>query len=500
MVKQYDIVIVGTGIAGLSTLLYLTETQDFKKGLISIAIIAKGALDCTNTNWAQGGVAAVKSIEDNYENHIQDTLVAGAFCNKIDIVKKVVCAAPELMEDLIKWGTRFDRNKKNEIDLAIEGGHSASRIWHYQDQTGFAIEQALLTQLNTFSNIDILEHTQVTQIIQIEEDFFQIQLYQLLDLKFQDIVCCKLVLATGGIGMLYQKTTNQILSTGDGIYFAQKLGAVIQDLSFIQFHPTGLFQEGNVAFLISEALRGAGAVLRNKFGMAFMSDFDQRADLAPRDIVSRAILEEMSRTKSNHVYLDATQVDKKFLQAHFPNIKKQCFKICGIDIEQNWIPVIPVQHYSCGGVLVNEFGETTVPNLYAIGEVACTGLHGANRLASNSLLEAIAFAKFSTNGLLEIKKHVININPLDKPKNYKNINIKLVQETMSKYAGVIKTNQQLFQGLDILQKIKSDSSIQNSLNIQSMQNEIILNIAIDLLNDAIAQKENKGVHFNLDLV
>lgn len=500
MVKQYDIVIVGTGIAGLSTLLYLTESNEFKKGLISIAIIAKGALDCTNTNWAQGGIAAVKSIDDNFESHIQDTLVAGAFSNKVDIVKKVIYAAPELMEDLIKWGTHFDRNKKNEIDLAKEGGHSASRIWHFQDQTGFAIEQALLKELSALPNIDIYENTQVTQIIQIEEEFFQIQLYQLVDLKFQDIVCCKLVLATGGIGMLYPKTTNQILSTGDGIYFAKKLGAVIQDLSFIQFHPTGLFQEGNVAFLISEALRGAGAVLRNKFGVAFMSNYDERADLSPRDIVSRAILEEMIKTESNHVYLDATQVPKTYLDTHFPTIKKQCFKICNVDIEQQWIPVIPVQHYSCGGILVNEFGESTVPNLYAIGEVACTGLHGANRLASNSLLEAIAFAKFSTNGLLNIKKRIKNTTPLVTLSNFKNINIKLVQETMSKYAGVIKTNQQMFKGLDILLKIKSSASVENANYIQLFQNEIILELAIDLLNDAIAQKENKGVHFNLDLV
>ena len=500
MIKQYDIVIVGSGIGGLSTLLYLTETDDFKNGLISIAIIAKGALDCTNTSWAQGGIAAVEAIGDNFESHINDTLIAGANTNNKEIVNKVVRAAPELMKDLIRWGTNFDKNFHNEIDLAREGGHSAARIWHYQDQTGQAIEQALLAQLYKFPNVDILEYTQVTQIIQIQNGFFQIQLYQLNNAIFQDIISCKLVLATGGLGMLYEKTTNQKLSTGDGIYFAKKLGATIKDLSLIQFHPTGLAQEGNIAFLISEALRGAGAVLRNNACQTFMANYDERADLAPRDIVSRAILEEMNKTGTNHVYLDATKVDTYFLEAHFPNIKRQCLDICGIDIEKNLIPIIPVQHYSCGGILVNEFGESTIPNLYAIGEVACTGLHGANRLASNSLLEAIAFAKFSINKLLQISKCEINTQPLALKPNFKNIDIRLLQQTMSKYAGVIKTNQQLSKALEILLKIKSDAILENVPKIEFLQNEMMLELAIDLLDDAISQKENKGVHFNLDLV
>jgi L-aspartate oxidase len=290
------------------------------------------------------------------------------------------------------------------------------------------------------------------------------------------------------------------LSTGDGIYFAKKLGATIQDLSLIQFHPTGLVQEGNIAFLISEALRGAGAVLRNKSGQTFMANYDERADLAPRDIVSRAILEEMNKTGADHVYLDATKVDSYFLKAHFPNIRKQCLDICGIDIQKNLIPIIPVQHYSCGGILVNEFGESTISNLFAIGEVACTGLHGANRLASNSLLEAIAFAKFSIKKLLQISKCEINTQPLALKSSFKNIDIILIQQTMSKYAGVIKTNQQLFKAREILLKIKTDAIVENMPKHEYLQNEIMLELAIDLLNDAISQKENKGVHFNLDLV
>lgn len=500
MVKQYDIVIVGTGIGGLSTLLYLTESEEFKKGFISIAILAKDALDCTNTNWAQGGIAAVHAIGDHFEKHIQDTLVAGSFSNKEAIVRKVVEAAPSLLNDLLRWGTAFDKSPNGGIDLAKEGGHSDARIWHFQDQTGYAIEQALLNKLKQFSNIDIFEFAQITQIVSLQEDAFQLQLFQKNYNEFFDLACTKLVLATGGLGMLYEKTTNQNISTGDGIYFAKKLGATIQDLAFIQFHPTSLAQNGNIAFLISEALRGAGAVLRNKFGDAFMQHYDERAELAPRDIVSRSILEEMSRTSSEFVYLDATAIDIDFLNAHFPAIKKHCWEKLGIDIKVDLIPILPVQHYSCGGVLVNEFGETSVKNLFAIGELACTGLHGANRLASNSLLEALAFAKFSVPSLLDISTKPNTSNNLPIISSTKWIDLKLVQKTMSQYAGVVKTNQGLLEALEILKKEKTTATIQKKFDLNMFQNEIILNVAVCLLEDAIGQKENKGVHYNKDLV
>lgn len=500
MVKQYDIVIVGTGIGGLSTLLYLTESSAFKNGLVSIAIIAKDALDCTNTNWAQGGIAAVHSIGDSFEKHIQDTLIAGSFSNNEVIVRKVIEAAPSLLEDLIRWGTIFDKHPTGDVDLAKEGGHSDARIWHFQDQTGYAIEQALLNKLKKYSNIDVFEFAQITQIESVQEDAFQLQLFQKNYNEFFDLACTKLVLATGGVGMLYKKTTNQTVSTGDGIYFAKQLGATIQDLSFIQFHPTGLVQNGNIAFLISEALRGAGAVLRNKFGDAFMQHYDERADLAPRDIVSRSILEEMSRTSSEFVFLDATAIDIDFLNVHFPAIKKHCWEKLGIDIKVDLIPIIPVQHYSCGGVLVNEFGETSIKNLFAIGELACTGLHGANRLASNSLLEAIAFAKFAIPFLLDLP--IINsvTEGLVKIESSKDINLALIQQTMSQYAGVVKTNQGLQEALEILKKEKTTATIQKRFDLKMFQNEIILNVAQCLLEDAIAQKENKGVHYNKDLV
>lgn len=500
MIKQYDIVIVGTGIAGLSTILYLTETEDFKKGLLSIAIIAKDKLDCTNTNWAQGGIAAVKAIGDNFENHIQDTLVAGAFKNKENIVRKVVQAGPTVMEDLIRWGTRFDIGLDNEFDLAKEGGHSASRIWHYKDQTGYAIEQALLSQLTNHPLIHIFEYNQVVQVEKIAQDLFQLKLFHLNQSVFQEIQCSKLVLATGGLGMLYNKTTNQKISSGDGIYFAKQLGAKIKDISLIQFHPTGLYQEGNSTFLISEALRGAGAVLRNVDGIAFMSAYDTRADLAPRDIVSRAILQEMQKTISAFVFLDATQIDKNTIENHFPSIKNQCLQLVGINIETDFIPVVPVQHYACGGIEVNEYGESSISNLFAIGEVAYTGLHGANRLASNSLLEAIAFAKFSIRSLLGCSNKTNNSKTLKLNLPLKNIDIQFVRDIMSKYAGVVKTNKDLMSAIVKLKTHLDTAEEIHEFNIEFFQNTIIINNAIDLLEDALAQKENKGVHYNLDLL
>lgn len=499
MSKLYDIVIVGTGIGGLSTLLYLIESAPFRNGEISIAIVAKEALDCTNTNWAQGGIAAVHAIEDSFEKHIQDTLVAGAFMNNELIVRKVVQAAPDLMQDLIRWGTLFDKNAKEEFDLAKEGGHSDARIWHYKDQTGYAIEQALLTQLKQFETIDVLAYHHVTQIVQLDGGNFQLQLYDCLKSIFVDISSSKLVLATGGLGMLYEKTTNQKIATGDGVYFAKKLGAKIKDLSFIQFHPTGLYAKQNNTFLISEALRGAGAVLKDIHGNAFMKAYDPRADLAPRDIVSRSIVDVMKKTNASYVYLDATNIDKHIIDTHFPSIQQKCFDMMGIEIYKDLIPIVPVQHYACGGIEVDEFGETNVINLFAIGEVASTGLHGANRLASNSLLEAIAFAKFATYKLLndDSKLNAVQAK-LSLPK-FKIIDINLVQKTLSESAGVLRSNKGLSQALKLLKDHEKDSQYSEEFNIKSFEEYIVLENAIELLEDAIHQKANHGVHYNIDL-
>ena len=507
MNKHYDIIIVGSGVAGLSTLLYLIASEAYIKGNLSIAVIAKGAIDETNTDWAQGGIAAVAAMQDNYEKHIEDTMNAGGYVNDIHIVKKVVQSGPAIMHDLLDWGICLDKKTDGTFDLVKEGGHSEARIWHYQDTTGHALQMALTNNIPTTQKLDLKTNNTVLGIEKDINGIFHLLNYH-NETKFtENLSCDKLVLATGGLGTVFEKTTNQSIATGDGIYFSHHLGAKISNLSYIQFHPTGLYKEGPISFLISEALRGAGAILVNKIGESFMHQYDERGSLAPRDIVSRSILSEMQKTNSSHVYLDATKVDTIYLATHFPNIINKCKEILNLNIFQDLIPVIPTQHYSCGGIAVNEYGESTIAGLFAIGECANTGLHGANRLASNSLLEAIAFAKFATSQLL--KKTVLTSSIIAsediKLHKYKEIERLPIQKIISNHAGVTKSNKGLNIGLEALYQI-SDSApfiefdINNKDAIKLWENHIILELSIMLIKDALEQKKNIGVHYNVDLL
>ena len=497
--SHHDIVIVGSGIGGLSTFLYLAESDAFKAGELSICLIAKSSLSTTNTDWAQGGIAAVHAIGDDVEKHIEDTMVAGAYVNDKQVVRKVVEAAPALLNDLIRWGTCFDKNAANDYDLAKEGGHSEARIWHVEDQTGHAIQVALMQNAIVSDNAKILENTLLVDTIKDVNGLFHLHLFDVTNDCFFEITTSKLVLATGGAGMLYAKTTNQHVATGDGIFLAQKLGATIENLSYIQFHPTGLFHDGNISFLVTEALRGAGAVLRNQQGMAFMHQYDKRLELAPRDIVSRSIITEMKKQGDACVWLDATHLSSEVIDHHFPAIKSQSKALLNIDIAKELIPVVPVQHYSCGGIKVDAFGETTVSGLFAIGEVASTGLHGANRLASNSLLEAIAFAKFATEKLLDKNPEVQSAFHVHFKQECFDIDRTQVQNLLSQHAGIIKNTKGLQQALAALQTIKSNA-VPVAFNPFDFASGVLLDVGILLIEDALRQDQNRGVFYNEDLV
>jgi L-aspartate oxidase len=511
---SYQVVIIGTGVAGLATAIYLAEAAATNNQLVSILLVSKAGFSDTNTSWAQGGIAAVASNEDSFEAHILDTLDAGAGKNDLQIVRKVIEAAPEAMHDLIRWGIDLDKKIDGSYDLVKEGGHQFSRIWHKADMTGNALQATLMHRASQFPSIDCIENLAVLQIEKDNQGLFHIQaIHQheadksytnLTDENSIQIQCKQLVLATGGLGMVYAKTTNQSIATGDGIVFANQLGATIKDLSLIQFHPTGLYESNQSGtYLISEALRGAGAILRNEQGVDFMPQYDPRASLAPRDIVSRAIMSEIKKSTLEHVFLDATILSTTTIQQHFPNIQLACSQKIGIDISKQWIPVIPVEHYACGGIQVDAFGEAVgVDALYAIGETASTGLHGANRLASNSLIEGIVFAKWAAAKMIKAMEQKDSLLPIRfdfKPILIKKIDRSLVQNCVSNYAGIEKTTTGLMTGLNELTLVYQTASKLSQWTIQDWENNVLCQVGISIFKDALAQTENKGVFFNLDL-
>ena len=400
--EQADFLVIGSGIAGLSFALKVAEKYPDKK----VLIITKTTEDETNTKYAQGGIAVVNDPEhDSFEKHIDDTLIAGdGLCNE-DIVEIVIKEGPERVNEIIEWGTRFDKAPDGDYKLGREGGHSEFRILHHKDVTGKEIERALLTAIRRAENIRLINHCFVVDLITQHHlgflitkstpdiECYGVYVLNLLTNRIERILAKTTLVATGGNGQVYRTTTNPSIATGDGIAMVYRAKGRIENMEFIQFHPTALYEAGvrGQAFLITEAVRGDGGILRNKNGEAFMEKYDQRKDLAPRDIVARAIDSEMKRTGTEHVYLDCRHFSKEKFVEHFPNIYEKCLSI-GIDISKDMIPVAPAAHYSCGGIKTDEWGRSSIKNLYACGECASTGLHGANRLASNSLLEAMVFA------------------------------------------------------------------------------------------------------------
>ena len=497
--KHVDVAIMGSGIAGLSLVNYLKEFSAETGKDLSIAMIAKGSFDQTNTNWAQGGIAAVTSNIDSFDSHIDDTMVAGAYLNDRAVVEQVIHSAPDIIKDLIRWGMEFDKTEKGEFHLVKEGGHQYNRIWHNKDATGAAIQSTLSKTAKLLSAVSYYEYNAIVQVEKGTDGIFYLKLINTNTNATEIISASSLVLAGGGIGALYAKTTNQPICTGDAIFFAKQLGAKIKDLCFVQFHPTGLYGDGQTTYLITEALRGAGGILRNKDGQAFMLDYDSRADLAPRDIVARAISSEMKKTDSPFVFLDATELGEEKIKTHFPTIHAYCLLNKGIDIVKELIPVVPTQHYLCGGIEVDSSGKTIVENLYAIGECANTGLHGANRLASNSLLEAVYFAKKAAKNIINTTQNKFsdNFNSYTfKAESIKDLSRIELQNKMSDTAGIIKNSQQLKETISwVKEKIQNGIEL-DSYSMSEIETNHMYDTSLALLEDALAQNQNIGVHFN----
>ncbi|MEX0980793.1 MAG: L-aspartate oxidase [Bacteroidales bacterium] len=516
MEKRYDFLVIGTGLGGISFALKVARHG-------KVALVTKTALEETNTRYAQGGIAAVTYEPDSYEKHVEDTLVAGdGLCDE-RIVRLVVKEAPRQIEELISWGTRFDKEADGTYSLGREGGHSEYRILHHKDNTGAEIQRALSDQVRDHPNIDLYEnHFAVDLITQhhkgkkVKRQFNDIQCYgaYIMDLRTHSIIkfLSKVTLVgTGGTGQLYATTTNPTIATGDGVAMVYRAKGIIENMEFVQFHPTSLYNPGETpSFLITEALRGYGGILRNEKGADFMKDYDERGSLAPRDIVARSIDNEMKMSGSEYVYLDCTHLEEKALKEHFPNITEKCQSL-GIDIATDMIPVVPAAHYICGGIRVDENGESWIKHLFAIGEASSTGLHGANRLASNSLIEAIVFAdRAAKSAVAYAEKTTIEegIPDWDDSGTIHNEemvlitqNKKEVQQIMSNYVGIVRSDLRLERARTRLEIIyRETEALYKSSKIIKEICELrnLINVGYLVIKSAKARKESRGLHYNMD--
>ena len=520
MAYKTDFLVVGSGIAGLSYALKVARHFPDKK----IIVITKTKADETNTKYAQGGIAGVTDFKhDSYKKHILDTLVAGdGLCNQ-ETVEIVIREGPERIQEIIDWGTKFDKDAEGDYKLGKEGGHSESRILHHKDITGNEIERALLEAVGKQANIEIINHCFVLDLITqhhlgflVTKSTPDIACYGIyaLDLhtdKIIKILSRITLFATGGNGQIYRTTTNPVIATGDGIAMAYRAKSRIENMEFIQFHPTALYEPGiSPSFLITEAVRGDGAVLRNRNGEAFMMKYDPRMDLAPRDIVARAIDSEMKKAGTEHVYLDCREIGLERFVSHFPNIYQKC-KSIGIDIAESLIPVAPAAHYNCGGIKTDLWGKTSITNLYACGECASTGLHGANRLASNSLLEALVFAHRCfvdsvqrVNGI-EFMESIPDWNAegTTQPREMILItqSIKELQLLMSDYVGIVRTNTRLeraMKRLDLLHEEIEALYETTAVSPQLCEVRNLITVGWLVVKSAQFRKESRGLHFNTD--
>ncbi|WP_010136953.1 L-aspartate oxidase [Ochrovirga pacifica] len=523
-----DFLIIGSGIAGLSYALKVAENFPDAQ----VTLVTKANKEESNTKYAQGGIATVVNNDiDSFEQHIQDTLIAGdGLCDE-QVVRMVVEEAPDRLKELISWGAEFDKTDDGDYSLGREGGHSQNRILHHKDITGHEIARALLNKVATVPNIQLLENHFTIDFITnhhilraqghektvTHRDHITCYGAYVLDEETQEIktIQAKITLiAAGGSGQVYRTTTNPKIATGDGIAMAYRAKAKIQDFEFIQFHPTALYQEPaqSPAFLITEAVRGQGAYLRNTQGERFMEKYDERLELAPRDIVARAIDTELKLSGEDYVYLDCTHLNKEEFVNHFPNITEKC-KSLGIDVHKDYIPVTPAAHYVCGGIDVNTNGQTSIENLYACGECSRTGLHGANRLASNSLIEAVVYAHRSYVHAktifkkLQFRKDIPDWDDTNTSLNKENILIthdrKDIQKIMSNYVAIVRSDirlQKAANRLEILYQENKELYKTAKLSVPICELRNLITNAYLIIKSSMERKENKGGFFNKDCV
>lgn len=517
MVQRFDFLVIGSGIAGMSFALKVAH-----KG--KVALVCKSGLEEANTYFAQGGVASVTNLlTDNFEKHIEDTMIAGDQLSDLAAVEKVVREAPEQIKELISWGVDFDKDEKGEFDLHREGGHSEFRILHHKDNTGAEIQDSLIKAVKHHPNITVFENHFAIEIltqhhlgITVTRQTPNIECYgaYIMDIatgKIDTFLSKVTLMATGGIGAVYQTTTNPLVATGDGIAMVYRAKGTVKDMEFVQFHPTALYHPGDrPSFLITEAMRGYGGILRTMDGQEFMQKYDHRLSLAPRDIVARAIDNEMKNRGDDHVYLDVTHKDAEETKKHFPNIYEKCLSL-GIDITKDYIPVAPAAHYLCGGIKVDLDSRSSINRLYAVGECACTGLHGGNRLASNSLIEAVVYADAAA------KHSLYSLDQYDYQENIPAWNdegtrsheemvlitqsAKEVGQIMSSYVGIVRSDLRLKRAwvrLDTLYE-ETESLFKRSIaskDICELRN--MINTGYLIMRQAMDRKESRGLHYTLD--
>lgn len=513
--KEFDFVVIGSGIAGLTFAL-----KAAKHG--SVAVVTKRKRADSNTAWAQGGVACVTSDEDSFELHVRDTLEAGAGLCDEAVVRTIVTEGPPRIRELIELGLHFDEREVSghrEPDLGREGGHSKRRVLHVQDVTGLEIEKTLLRELERSPRVQLLENHMAVDLITAgklgfatEDRCLGVYVLDEETAEVETIRTDRLVLATGGCGKVYLYTTNPDIATGDGVAMAWRAGATIANMEFIQFHPTCLFHPQAKSFLISEAVRGEGGILRNNRGEDFMVRYDPRKSLAPRDIVARAIDAEIKRSGAQCVFLDITQQAPEFIRERFPHIYETCLRF-GVDMTKQAIPVVPAAHYQCGGIRTDVDGATTLPGLYAIGEVASTGLHGANRLASNSLLEGLVLAHRALDALLRDQppSHATRTISLPEwqPGNVQDVdelvviyhNWDEIRRLMWDYVGIVRTTKRLQRAsarLRNLQREIREFYWNFKVNVDLLELRNLATVAALIVDSALARRESRGLHYTLD--